>query len=85
MKKIETIFAFIMEDNFAFIMEDNDMEGIPSALLNGMHYPLIGADEARVASFRKLAQKIADATRKEVRLVRFHTPELLETIKPCAR
>ena len=77
MPRIEKLYAFIAED------AGPDDEGI-TAFLSGddRWLPMVGADQARVASLRRVAQNIATLTRKPVRLLEFSVRTELEVIQP---
>jgi hypothetical protein len=46
--------------------------------MSGQLVPLIAADEKRLASLRPLAQNMAIRFGMKIRLVRFHTREVIE-------
>jgi hypothetical protein len=72
-----------IESIYAFISTDERGEGVAGAPMGGLGcVPLIAADWARVESIRPLAQQIAKAFGREVKLVKFTTREELESIKP---
>ena len=47
--------------------------------------PMVASDERRLYSLREKAQEIADTFRQEVRVVRFRSMEVVETITPATR
>jgi len=68
---------------FAFVVDGGDgNEGVAAVRTPQGWMPMIGADRARVESFRPHAQAIADATGRDVRLILFAFPELVETLRP---
>lgn len=69
MMKIETLYAWICT-------EPNGDEGLPAILLGDVWFPAVGADKARMESFRP--QIIA--TGLSARLVEFTSMITLETI-----
>lgn len=72
--KIKTMTAFVSVD------EDGN-EGVCATFNPGMGWmPMVGADHARVESFRDLAKEIARTSGKPVKLVRFSVRSDLETI-----
>lgn len=67
MKRIDTLFAFIAVDEFGD-------EGVVGATLPGLGFSMLaGADLARIESLRPLAEKIAKATSKEIKLIQLTT------------
>lgn len=78
MPKITEISAFIAEDT------GPDDEGITASWAGpGQGWmPLVGADQARIASLRPLAQQLADSQGKPIKLVRFSVREVIEVIEP---
>lgn len=76
MPKIEQIYAFIAEE------EPGD-EGITAQLTPSGWMPMIGADMDRAESLREMAQKLADAGGKPIRLVKFETRSEIEVINPA--
>jgi hypothetical protein len=74
--RIDAIWAFVSVD------EDGN-EGLCAMTLPGLGLtPLIAADEARLESLRRSAQSLATKSGKAVRLIRLHSREDLEVIKP---
>jgi hypothetical protein len=69
--RIERLYGWIAE-------EPDGGEGVCSVQLGDMHFPMIGADRARIESFRRHAQDIAKVTGCQVRLVEFSTRAVLE-------
>lgn len=76
MPKITELFAYVMAD------ADSDDEGIPAALSDSVWYPLMGADRGRMEKVQHLAQTLADAQGKTIKLVRSTGLEVVETVKP---
>jgi len=70
----------LITEMFAFVVSDSapDDEGVIA--LAGL--PLVGADLARVASLTEAAQRIADATGKQVRIYKFGAKEQIGEINP---
>lgn len=86
MPKIDRLFAFVTEDT------GPDDEGVISAsapVLGPFHahmpMPLIGADDGRIESLRPVAQKIADATGKPVKLLSFTMRTEVAVLLPHGR
>jgi hypothetical protein len=52
LKRIDEIFAFV-------VVDADGNEGIPSFLAGGTAYPLVGADDARMESYKPMARKFA--------------------------
>lgn len=73
--QIGTLWAYLA-------VHDDQDEGVISMPTVIGHMPLIGADRTRVESLRPHAEKIARATRKQVRLVRFDNRTVEETLEP---
>jgi hypothetical protein len=73
MPRIDSIWAYLSVD------PDDGNEGVLSAPLlgPGSQVPLIAADEARLKSIGPIAEKIAQATGRRVRLVKFATREVV--------
>lgn len=71
--KIKTIHAFIAEDQ-------DGTEGIVGTRIGSDWLPFVCADEARIASFRPLAEQIAKGTNKQIKLIKFSVREDLEVI-----
>lgn len=71
MPRIERIFAFIAEEN----PQD---EGVVAMKIGTNWMPLVGADMARIESLRPIAQDIAKATGKTIKLIVFETRKELE-------
>jgi hypothetical protein len=64
------------------VHEDSD-ESIPAALMGGMvQVPLIISDMKRMHWLRKAAKSVAEASGKQVRIVRLSLRTDLETIEP---
>ncbi len=79
MPKIDKMFAYVMAD------KDEDDEGVPAVMTpNGMWFPLVGADEARILSprLREDAQQIANKQGKPIKILKFTQFEVLEVIQP---
>ena len=73
MKKIDNIYAWI-------ITEEDGSEGIPAVSIKGLMMPLIGADQARIESFRERAQQIAAIKNLPLKLVNFRGYIVLEEV-----
>lgn len=68
---------------YAFTTVDADgTEGIVGAYMGAGWMPLVGADLAMVAKLKPIAQRIATATGREIKLVHFSTRTEQETLKP---
>lgn len=73
-KKIDEMYAFIAT-------EDDGQEGICAFQTRpGMWMPMVGADLARIASLRPIAEGIAKATGKQIEVCKFTNREHLEMI-----
>lgn len=73
--KIVELWAWVRED-------DGDGEGILASemVLDGrrMFVPLVGADRARIESYRDFAYGIARVSGYKIKLVRFSSAEVIE-------
>lgn len=77
MPRIDAMYAFVISDT------SDDDEGVVATLGPGNAWvPMVGADRARLDSLRTVAQQIASAAGKKIRLVRFSVREELDVIEP---
>jgi hypothetical protein len=69
---------------FAWVITDDGdgNEGVPSVWVDGMVYPLMGADLKNAKSMRPAAEDIAFRTGKQVRLYKFSQMEIIDVIDP---
>ncbi len=85
MPKIERLFAFVVEDTGP---DDEGVISAPASVHGPFHapvpMPLVGADEGRIASLRPVAQKIADATGKPVKVLMFSVRTEVAVLMPHA-
>lgn len=66
-----------------WVSVDEGGEGVCAAPMKGIGtVPLLAADEARLASIRPIAERIAQIFQKPVRLVQFSERRELEVIEP---
>jgi len=73
----------ITEVSLFISMDDDGDEGIPAWLgPGGVWMPLLAADRTRLDDLRPMAQEIATASGRAVRLVRFTGMEEIEVIEP---
>lgn len=78
-KKITAMFAFISTD-------ENGDDSVPAFIMpNGMWMPLTGADLERVQSLQSIAQELANASGRGMRIVVFSEMTLIGTIEPAGR
>jgi hypothetical protein len=75
-KHIDQMYAFVQTD------PKDQTEGVIGFHTGQGWMPMVGADMDRVEYLRPMAQKIADATDTEIRLIRFTLREEIEVIKP---
>jgi hypothetical protein len=61
---------------------EDDQEGIIGENIGGSWLPFIAADEHRLIQLRPIAERIAKASGRPVRLVRFSVREDIEVIEP---
>lgn len=76
MKTIESIVAAVAVD------ERDQLEGICAFNMGGAWMPLIAADPERYEQIRLLAENVAKESGKTVKMVRFASRSVLETINP---
>jgi hypothetical protein len=77
MPRIDSLYAYVIADR------DEDDEGVPSIQVGSTHMPLMGSDMERMSGgLKQAAQEIADATGKEIKLIRSTGIEVLEVIQP---
>ncbi len=78
MPRIEELYAYITHEP-----DDPEDEGLTAMTIPGFgSAPMVGADKARMDSLKSLAQSAANATGQTIRLVKFSTKTVLETIEP---
>lgn len=75
MKKIGELFAFVMVDG-------GGDEGIPAFTHEQYFVPMVGADMARVESFRVMAQALCNASGKPMKILRFSQAEQIGEVNP---
>lgn len=74
---IDQMYAWVVVDP-----EDGN-EGVPEVpMLFGRSHPALGADRARIESFRPIMQEIARELGQPVTLVRFEIRTELEVLEP---
>lgn len=76
MKRIEQMYAFVVED------ERDNMEGIPAIMSKTGALPMVGADMERVEDLRPAAEKMAKHLGKPITLLRFEVRTEVEVIEP---
>lgn len=72
-QKIEKIYMWVAT-------EPDGGEGIPSMMLDGIWFPMLGADTDRIESMRSQAVAIRAATGRPVALVEFTGRRVVETL-----
>lgn len=72
-QSIDALYAWVAT-------EPDGGEGVCSAQIGDTHYPLVGADMARIKSYRQHAELIHRMTGHPVRLVRFAHREDIEVL-----
>lgn len=77
--KIERLYAYVATD------PDDGSEGVCSIQLGDMHFPMVGADMARMQSLWPHAEGIARAAGTQIRLMLFDNPSVIDTIDPTTR
>ena len=81
MPKIERLWVYVQEDT-----GPND-EGMVTSMghvpgVGHMPMPLMGSDDARIATSRPVAQAVADATGKPIKLISFSVRTEVEVLQP---
>lgn len=83
MPVIDRMYAFVQEDTGP---DDEGVISAPAAVHGPFHgpvpMPLVGADQGRVANLRPVAQSIADATGKPVKVLMFSVRTEVEVLMP---
>lgn len=77
------MMPLIIEKLYAWISEDDDgQQGVIAftPAFNAMTLPLVGADMARIESFRPYIEKIAEESKKKILLMEFSSMKVLEVI-----
>jgi hypothetical protein len=75
--------AVKIEKLYCFISNDGTDEGIVGFMTpEGMMMPMVGADMERVYSLMPIAQKIANATSKNITLCEFDNRSEVKVIEP---
>jgi hypothetical protein len=68
---------------WAYVIEDPDgNEGVPAVLINGLWYPLMGADRDRMTMLEPRARELAHNHGKRLELRRFTKVEAVAVIEP---
>lgn len=75
-KHIDEMYAFVQTD------PKDQTEGVIGFHTTDGWLPMVGADTARVEYLRPVAQEIATAMGREVRIIRFTVREEIEVIQP---
>ena len=78
MPRVEEMYAYIPHEP-----GDPDDEGLTAMIVPGIgSTPMVGADMKRMMSLKPVAQAMANRTGQTIRLVKFSTKTVLETIEP---
>lgn len=64
----------------AISVDDNGNEGVCAAEINGMWMPLVAADEKRLEWIIATARRIAQVTKRQIRIIKLTTREEIEMI-----
>lgn len=74
----------VIEELWAWVSSDAEGEGVLAAPLaqGQLTVPLVGADRARMQSYRPLVQSMADLFGVDVQLVRFSTRTQMDIVHP---
>ncbi len=85
MPVIERMYAFVQEDTGP---DDEGIISAPAAIHGRFHprvpMPLVGADQGRVESLQPIAQRVADATGKPVKVLMFSVRTEVAVLMPHA-
>lgn len=73
-KRISEMYAFVTTD------PEDDTEGVIGMDMGRGWMPFVGADPARVDQLRPIAASIAQATGREIRVLRFAGPPTIEEV-----
>lgn len=76
MPKIETMYAFVSEDN------GPDDEGIIAMKVGNQWMPMVGSDMARVESMKPIAVGLSNALGKRIKIIKFDRRTEAEVIEP---
>lgn len=76
MPKITEMFCFAIDD------KDANDEGVPAFDSGVMTLPMMGADLRRVEQLTPIAQRLADASGKPIRIYKFSVKEQIGEISP---
>lgn len=71
-----------IDQMFAFIAVDDDGEGITGFKGPMGWMPMVGADMARIDSFREIAQELSNVSGKRIVIAKFDSRTDLEVIEP---
>lgn len=76
------MMPLIIEKLYAWVAEEDDgQQGVIAFICHdGVHLPLIGADMARIESFRSYVEQLAHEHKKKIFLMEFSAKKTLETI-----
>ena len=69
-----------IDEVFLFVTEGTEGEGLIGQRMGDSWIPFVCADRARLESLRPLAEEIAKATKKKVKLIRYSAREEIETL-----
>jgi dihydroorotase-like cyclic amidohydrolase len=64
----------------AISVDENGNEGVCAAEINGMWMPLVAADEARLEQIIATARRIAQVTKRQIKIIKLTTREEIEVI-----
>lgn len=74
--RITEMFAYV-------VIDDDGTEGVPAFPgPNGLVLPMMGADTARAAALRPIAERMARELHKPLTLLRFTLREEVEVVQP---
>jgi hypothetical protein len=74
--------SFKIQTMYAFVSEDEKGEGLIGMKLGQVFMPFVASDETRFRQLRQLADEVARANNKRVRVLKFENPTEIEVIEP---
>ena len=79
---MSTVQTTLIDGIYMWVAVDpvTGIEGVPSAMINGIWTPLIACDEARRESIRPHAQMIHDGRHQSLRLIRLDARRIVEEL-----
>ena len=69
-----------MDEVFLFVADNEEGEGLIGQMIGDQWIPFVCADKTRLESLRPMAENIARASGKKIKLIKFTTRTELEVI-----